>query len=222
MAAYDTTAYEDMKKRYAASVDQQTASQKEAAEQAAQAQLRQAFITRVQSENAMRNNLARAGIRGGATETAGLRIANNYGNARGTINASLAESKRAYDLAGAQNKLAYDQDIDAQSLAYIQNREAEDRANAREDELTQRQWEHDAQVTAEQRAYEDRIRAEENARADAAKKEADQKEQWTAKYSKYYSNKKLKAALKKATSAAEKAIINARIGWLKENKKLKD
>lgn len=184
---YDTSGYDNLYKTYAASVDKNLAAQKQAAQTAANSQLKQAYISRVQNENKLAENMARAGIRGGATETSMLNLSNEYGRTRGSINSSLADSIREYDLAADQNKLAYKQDVDAKKLAYVENRQAEDRANAREDQL----------------------RLEEE-------KKTQNRERWTAQYGSVYDLNKLRGALKKATDPVHKTIIMARISYLSD------
>lgn len=195
---YDTSEYDNLYNAYATSVDQNLAAQKNEAQSSAASQLKQAYISRLQNERQLKDNLAASGIRGGATETSMLRLSNDYGNQRSAINTSLANSIKEYELAADQSKLAYKQDIDAKKLAYIENMAAEDRANAREDKLRKQDF-----------AREDKLRNQE-------KKETQQREYWTAKYGKVYNLNILKSNLKKAKTTTEKAIINARIAYLSD------
>lgn len=185
MAGLDTTAYDELQKKYNASVDSNTASQIANAQQTAQSNLKQAYVSRLQNEQKMNKNLATAGIRGGMSETANLGVANNYANQRGTINSQLASNVRDINNTANQNKLAYAQEIDTAKQSAIENYDAEQRAYAREDALT---------------AYNR------------------QQENLTARYSKYYSAKDLKKALANATTALEKQVINARLGYLAQHK----
>lgn len=77
------------------------------------------------------------------------------------------------------------------------------------------------QNDAAKAAYIENIEAEsrEVARADADEKKAAKVDAWTAKYSKYYNIESLTELLKKAKTTEEKAIINARIGYLRSHKK---
>lgn len=77
------------------------------------------------------------------------------------------------------------------------------------------------QNDAAKAAYIENIEAEsrEVARADADEKKAAMVDAWTAKYSKYYSIDSLTKALSKAKTSEEKAIINARIGYLRSHKR---
>lgn len=206
---YDTSEYDNLYNAYATSVDQNLAAQKQAAQSAAASQLKQAYINRVQNEKRLQDNLAVAGIRGGATETSMLRLENDYGKQRSSIGSSLSDSIREYDLAADQNKLAYKQDIDAKKLAYVENMQAEERANAREDALRKEDFAREDKLRKKEIAREDQLRKEE-------KKETQQREYWTAKYGKVYNLNTLKSNLKKAKTTTEKAIINARIAYLSD------
>ena len=133
MQGIDTSAYDALASKYAESVDQDAAQQIDAANTAAQSQLKQAYITRMKDQRTLDDSLARSGIRGGVTETANIKLDTNYGNTRGTINTNRANAFTEINRTAAQNKLAYQQDIDAKKQAYIENRQAEARQAARED-----------------------------------------------------------------------------------------
>lgn len=199
----DTSAYDTMAANYAKSVDEDTANQIQQANTAANSQLRQAYITRMQDQKTLNDNLARSGIRGGATETSNLRLANNYGNTRSAINSQLATSVNDINRTAAQNKLAYQQDIDAKKQAYVENRQAEARQAARE-EVTNARNRKDA---LNQRKYERK-----------QTKRTQTIERYTAKYSKYFDVKKLEKLLKSKAvknNPIAQQVINARIGYLK-------
>lgn len=187
--AYDTSAYDRLIDEYNKSVDANTAGQIKKAQEAATGQLKQAYIQRVQNQRNLDNRLAAAGIRGGATETSNLKLANQYGQSVNQINSGLSSSINDINTTANQNKLAYQQEMNTKRQQYIENREAEERANAREDELTKRQQDLDY---------------------------------LTAWASKYYSTKKLKAQLKAARASGNSLkvqVINARLGFLKSQKK---
>ena len=79
---YYTQAVENYKKQQ----EQNRATQLAAAQKAQQSALKQAYITRLQNQQKLQQSLATSGIRGGATETANIRLANQYGLARNTAN----------------------------------------------------------------------------------------------------------------------------------------
>ena len=131
-------AYDNMTQNYNASVDQNTAAQIADATKSAQGQLRQAYVTRMQDQRSLQDNMARAGIRGGATETANLRLATNYANTRSGIQGQLSNSINDINRTANQNKLAYQQEMDAKKQQYVENRQAEARQAAREDSQQKR------------------------------------------------------------------------------------
>lgn len=218
MEGIDTSAYDQLASDYAAAVDKDTESQIAKANAAAKSNLKQAYITRMQDQRTLADTLTRSGIRGGATETANLKLATNYGNTRNTINTQLASSIDDINRTASQNKLAYQQDIDAKKQAYIENRQAEARQAAREqvandqnraDMLDERtyQREQDALNRADAKEQQEYEREQTKRTQDI--------EKYTSKYSKYFSVDKLKKLLKKTTNSLEKQVINARIGYLK-------
>ena len=191
--AYDTSYYENQIKKYNEYADNKAAQQVSEAQKNAQSQLRQAYIQRMQNQQALNQNLAQAGIRGGATETSNLRVANQYGAQRAQINSDLANTVLGINNTAEENKFNNMMNTESARRQYIENREAEDRANAREDAAIKREL--------EQQKYE----------RDSA--------YYTAKYSKYFSEKELKKALKAAKTPLEKQFINARLGYVKSVKK---
>lgn len=177
-------AYDNMSQNYAASVDQNTAAQIADATKSAQGQLRQAYVTRMQDQRNLADNMTRAGIRGGATETANLRLATNYANTRSGIQGQLANSVNEINRTANQNKLAYQQEMDAKKQQYVENRQAEARQAAREDSQQKRTQEIE-RYTA-----------------------------WASKFfSKKQLQKQLKKA-NKSGNKIKAQIINARIGYL--------
>lgn len=201
-AGTNTAAYDRLISNYNRSVDQNTAQQIAQANTNAQGQLRQAYITRMQDQNRLNQNLATSGIRGGATETANLNLMNQYGNTRNTINSQLASSINSINQQAQQNKLAYQQDINAKRQQYIENRQSEARQAAREEVNN-----------ARNRA----IAREETLYTRSQTKRTQDIEKYTAWASKYYDTKKLKAELEKAKKAGnilKQQIINARLGYL--------
>ena len=131
--AYDTSYYDNAISQYDAYAEEQAKKKKQEAQTTRDTALRQAYISRLQDQNKIENNLAKAGIRGGATETANLGLATNYGNSRASTNAAYSNAIGTIDSDTEANKLSNKQTVESQRNEYLQNREAEDRANARED-----------------------------------------------------------------------------------------
>ena len=103
---YKSPDYDDKKYRagintdyYPKAVDayrkQQThnrATQLAAAQKTQQSALKQAYITRLQNQQKVQQSIATSGIRGGATETANIRLANQYGLDRNNANTNYTKS----------------------------------------------------------------------------------------------------------------------------------
>lgn len=128
--AYDTKKYDDLYNAYANAQDKAASQQKAQAEQDANSRLREAYVSRMQNERKLNDNLTRAGIRGGTTETSNLALQTNYENSRANIMSNRQKAIQEIDTNAEQNKLAYKQQNDAAKLSYIEQREAEDRENA--------------------------------------------------------------------------------------------
>lgn len=190
MAKYNTTAYDNLYKEYAKAQDSVAATQIQQATNDANNRLREAYVTRMQNQRTLNDNLVKSGLRGGISETSNLALQTNYENSRNTINSEKLKAIQDINTATEQNKLAYKQQNDAAKQSYIEQREAEDRANA--------------QKKAERKAKD---------------KQAVKVDYLTAKYGKVYDIKSLNKSLKKAKTTQEKAIINARIAYLKKHSK---
>lgn len=149
--------YANLKEQYNAGVDKQLEAQIGSANKSADQQLREAYVTKLQNENALNDRLARSGIRGGATETANLNLANAYGNSRNSIYSNRDQLIQQYNLAADQNKLTYGLDVDTQYAQYLQNLGAEARQAGREDRITQAQWDRDDELTQRQWEREDAL-----------------------------------------------------------------
>ena len=146
---YDTSAYDRMIAAYEAKMraDAEAAKKAKAAEYDAQAKA--AYIARLQNERTLSDNLARAGIRGGTTETTGARLLSNYENNRNQIEANKSTALTGIDKDASDKIFQYTQAQEAAKLAYLQAREAEDRQIAE----TQRQEKWTASQNAIERAY---------------------------------------------------------------------
>ena len=187
---YDTSFYTNQYNEYAAEQDKRAKERAEKSDASYDATLREAYVTRMQNQKNLNANLAAAGIRGGASETANLALDASYQNTRNKTNTEKAQASADIYSEAESNKFAYKQTTDAAAQAYVEQSEAEDRQRAQEE--------------ADRKAEEEKA-------ANTAF--------WTAKYSKYYSIPSLEKAYKKAKTQEEKAIIMARIGYLRAHKK---
>lgn len=190
MATYDTSFYTKQYDEYAKKQDENAKQQAEKSDAAYNNKLKEAYILRMQNQKNLKEGLAEAGIRGGASETANLNLATNYEKTRNSLNTEKAQASADIYSEAEANKFAYKQTTDAAAQSYVEQRQAEDRQIA--------------QTKAEN--------------AEAQKRE-DNINFWTSKYSTYYSTTSLNKAYKNAKTTAEKAIIKARIGYLKAHKK---
>lgn len=195
--AIDTTYYDRAIADYNKMVDENTTSQLKRAEGTAAEQLRQAYISNMQNRNALQDRLAMAGIRGGGTETANLRLMSNYQNARGGIRSNLATTAADLNRGATQQKGENTAAVNAARQAYLDNTAQANWQASREDSQTD---------------YANKVAEEERNRAINI-------ERWTARYSKYYSVNELKKLLKKVTNPDQIAIINTRIGYIRKAKK---
>lgn len=190
MATYDTSFYTKQYKDYAAEQDKRAKEQATKSDAAYDTKMKEAYITRMQNQKKLNENLATSGIRGGASETSTLKLDTNYQNTRNTINTQKTHAAREIQDEAEANKFAYKQTTDAAAQSYVEQRQAEDR-----------------QI------------AQNKAETEAAQKREDNINFWTSKYSTYYSTDSLNKAYKNAKTTAEKAIIKARIGYIKAHKK---
>lgn len=139
------SAYDAQKNAYNAQAEKDRAYQLGEAQKTQQSALKQAYIQRVQNQNRMNENLARAGIRGGMTETANLNLANQYGQARQAANSDYSNSVNQINQSIDRNKFEYGLDVDSRKEEAIQNQANAMWQAAREDSLnewnsTQEYW----------------------------------------------------------------------------------
>lgn len=133
----DTTYYNKATENYRQQAEQNRATQLGEAQKQQQSALRQAYITKVQNQQKLNQNLAQQGIRGGATETANLNLANQYGQERGVANTNYTNSVNEINRNIDQNIRDYQSDMDSRAEEYRQNM-AQARWQAdREDSLNQ-------------------------------------------------------------------------------------
>lgn len=133
----DTSFYTNAVNTYTAQANKERQTQLGEAQKNQQSALKQAYVTRLQNQQRLNNNLAQAGIRGGMTETANLNLANQYGQARAAANSDYANSVNQINQSTDRNILDYRMDMDSRAEEYRQNQ-----ANARwqadrEDSLNQ-------------------------------------------------------------------------------------
>lgn len=135
---YDTSYYDNVMAKNAQQVRADAEAQKKTTNATYDEQLREAYVNRMQNQRTLANNLAQAGIRGGASETANLKLATTYENSRNDINKS--RNAAIADIDQKANKAIYDFNTtqEAARQTDIQNREAEDRQIA--ETKRQEQW----------------------------------------------------------------------------------
>lgn len=139
---YDTSYYDKALKDYENQA-KKTANQQIADTNAQyDAQLKQAYTNNMIAQRNLKNQMTSAGIRGGATETANLNLANQYANSRGSINASRNADIKNINNTMNDNIYNYTQSINDNKQQYLQQREAEARQRqyAVADAKQQRAW----------------------------------------------------------------------------------
>lgn len=124
--AIDTSAYDKQLEMFKQQAETNRATQLGEAQKQQQSALRQAYVTRLQNQKALNQNLAQSGIRGGMTETANLNLANQYGTARANANSTYANSVNSINQAVDQSVAEATMDIESKREQAIQ-----DQANAR-------------------------------------------------------------------------------------------
>lgn len=198
----NTSYYDNAIKTYTQQANTDRANQIGDAQKTQQANLRQAYVNRLQNERTLQNNLAQSGIRGGATETANLRLANTYGQARAAANADYANSVNSINRAIDQNIADYKSDMNSRAEEYRQN-------------LAQAKWQADRETaqTNWQAAREDAVNKYERDQAELNRRT----EYWSNYYiNKYsgYNKKQLKTAEKEIKQYLSKAKTTAdKIRW---------
>ena len=201
--AYDTSYYDKAKEDYKKQAEDAAAKRKTDTESDYTARLKAAYIARQQNQQKLSENLALAGIRGGATETSNLKLANNYSATVNSLNGEKATALNNIDTETQQNILANDQSVNTAQQQYIQNREAEDRSNAREDALR-----------TEQQNREDWN----NYYSSQYAKSYDKKS-LTKEYSSIYNAYQSATGTEKTRLMYQLNAINARLGYITAHKK---
>ena len=191
--------YNNQKTQFAAQAEKNRAAQLGEAQKQQQSALKQAYIQRAQNQRVLNNNLAMQGIRGGATETSNLRLANTYGQAVGAANSDYANSVNTINQNIDQSIADYNMDVEARRAEAVQNQ-----ANAR--------WQ------AAREDYANAFNARREDEANKYERKAAETQRQTEYWSNYYINKysgyseknlkkaekDIKARLKKAKTAYEK------------------
>ena len=190
-----------------------------------QAALKQAYVTRLQNEQNLNQNLAQAGIRGGATETANLRLANQYGQSRQSANSDYTNSVNSINQNVDRNIMDYTSDMKSRAEEYIQNQANARWQAAREDAQNKYNASREDAINKYNAAREDAQAKWQAAREDAVNQYNATTEYWSNFYADYYSGtskkdakKALKSAqadLKKAKTQTEKIRIQQKIRGIK-------
>lgn len=120
-AGINTDYYSNAIKQYTADANAERARQIGEAQKTQQANLRNAYVNRLQNEKKLNTNLAMQGIRGGATETANLNLMNQYGQARSAANTDYTNSVNQINTATDQNIRDYRNDMESRAEEYRQN-----------------------------------------------------------------------------------------------------
>ena len=117
----NTDYYNKAVETYKNQQEQNRATQLAAAQKTQQSALKQAYITRLQNQQKLQQSLATSGIRGGATETANIRLANQYGLDRNNANTNYTNSVNDINRSIDQNIADYQGDMESRAEEYRQN-----------------------------------------------------------------------------------------------------
>lgn len=117
----NTSFYDKAVDAYRKQQEQNRATQLAAAQKTQQSALKQAYITRLQNQQKLQQSLATSGIRGGATETANIRLANQYGLDRNNANTNYTNSVNDINRSIDQNIADYQGDMESRAEEYRQN-----------------------------------------------------------------------------------------------------
>lgn len=120
-AGINTSFYDKAVENYKNQQEQNRATQLAAAQKTQQSALKQAYITRLQNQQKLQQSLAASGIRGGATETANIRLANQYGLDRNNANTNYTNSVNDINKSIDQNISDYQSDMESRAEEYRQN-----------------------------------------------------------------------------------------------------
>lgn len=189
---YDTSTYDNAMAAYEqkAKADMETSKQETNAQYDSQA--KQAYISKMQNQRQLQNNLIQQGIRGGSSETSQLKQQSSYENTRNTIAANRQSALRSIEKETSDNIFNYNQEQNAAKQAYIQQREAEERQIAE----TKRQ--EAAQVKEQKRQEAAQVKENKRQEAVQAKQTAktNKVQEYVATIGRYNTVKKADAAIK--------------------------
>ena len=202
----DTSYYTNAIKDYTKQAEANRTRQINEARSEQTANLKSAYLNRLQNEQKMNQNLAMSGIRGGMSETANLNLANQYGQARSAANTDYANSVKSINQTIDQNIADYTSDMKSRAEEYRQNLAQSKWQAAREDAINKYNAAREDAQTAYDRAYT---------------KQQDDTAYWSNYYTNRYSGfskKNVKKAIKareaelaKATTDSEKRRIQQAI-----------
>ena len=133
----NTNFYQNAIDKYTEQANKQRASQIGEAQKQQQGALKNAYLQRVQNQRSMQNSMAAQGIRGGATESSNLRLANQYGQAVASANTDYTNSVNAINQNIDQNIFDYTSDMESRAEEYRQNLAQARWQAAREDSLNE-------------------------------------------------------------------------------------
>lgn len=227
----DTSYYNNAMTKFANQANANRATQIADAQRQQQSNLRNAYVTRLQNQKAMNQNLATAGIRGGATETAGLRLASQYGQAVNAANSDYANSVNTINQNIDQSIADYNADMASRAEEYRQNQMNARWQAAREDYANKFNAQREDAANKLKMKREDEVNRYERKQAEKQR----QTEYWSNYYINLYSGfkkkdlkkaeKEIKAKLKKAKTPNAKiryqqalAGIGARRGVIATSK----
>ena len=134
----DTSYYTNAVKDYTKQQEANRTNQIKEAGTTRDAALKQAYVQNMQNKMALSNQLAQAGIRGGATETSALKLANQYGAQRASANTDYSNSVKSINQAIDQNISDYTSDMNSRAEEYRQNL-AQARWQAEREDITNEQ-----------------------------------------------------------------------------------
>lgn len=123
----ETKRYDKLYEEYAAKVNADKEKAKKRTEEDYNEKMKQLYVSNMQDRKALNENLTRSGIRGGATETANIKLSTNYQNNRNDMQKEKARALEDVETQANDNLFNYKQTTDASKLSYIEQREAEER-----------------------------------------------------------------------------------------------
>ena len=178
----DTSYYTNATNNYKDYAEKQRTTQLGEAQKNQENALKAAYLQKAQNERSLRDSMARAGIRGGATETSMMNLNNQYGQAQAAANSDYANSVNSINQAIDQNIFDYTNDMESRAQQYRENmgqamwnadRDAYTAAYniRRENDINNYNAYNDERVRQEGYAREDALRKEDNEREDTLREE---------------------------------------------------